>query len=56
LRSIKHQEKEGKVVMTKATTKIKAKEARIKRSWSTDDMRTLKSMARKEPLAKMRKR
>jgi len=37
--------------MAKATSKTK--KATVKRSWSADDMRILKSMARKEPLAKI---
>jgi hypothetical protein len=38
-----------------AKSKVQTKKPASKRSWSADDMRILKSMARKEPLARIAK-
>ena len=36
-----------------AKPSVKTKKPTVKRSWTKDDMRTLKSLARKEPLEKI---
>jgi hypothetical protein len=38
-----------------AKPSVKTKKPNVKRSWTKDDMRTLKNLARKEPLEKIAK-